>query len=118
MHESCFVGGLEWTPSSIGPSEGMESWEAMGQKLVHVSVNGPRDRPYDGEWYWQAQHRANGWCNLYGTAESREEALKTAAKTVSYIVEGVVRKSDKSAREFSEVWQKWLGENPDQVSSS
>ncbi len=76
MHESCFVGGLEWTPSSIGPSEGMESWEAMGQKLVHVSVNGPRDRPYDGEWYWQAQHRANGWCNLYGTAESRESPSK------------------------------------------
>ena len=118
MPERSFVGGLEWAPSSGGSAQDMESWEATAQDRVYLSVDGPRDRPYDGEWTWQAQHRANGWCKLYGTARNRQDAMTAAAKAVSYIEEGFSRKSDKSAREFSEVWQKWLGENPDKVSSS
>ena len=117
MSERSFVGGLEWAPSSGGSAQGMESWEAASQDRVYLSVDGPRDRSYDGEWTWQAQHRANGWCKLNGTAATRQEAMKTAAKAVSYIDDGVALKSDKSAREFPEVWRKWLGENPDQVRS-
>ena len=117
MSERSFVGGLEWAPSSGGSAQGMESWEAAFHERVYLSVDGPRDLAHDGEWTWQAQHRANGWCKLSGTAGTRQKAMQTAAKAVPYIDDGVALKSDKSAREFPEVWRKWLDGNPDQVRS-
>ena len=83
-----YVGGLEWAPSSGGSAQDMESWEASAQDRVYLSVDGLRDRPYEGEWNWQAQHRANGWYKLYGTDGDQQDAMKAAAKAVSYIDEG------------------------------